>query len=212
MKKWRTINSGGKTKPKYSCRLKNYRCEVRPLEKYLPAKHVCGEHKFYDWECWCYIHEDYQWFFFDGTEEHEKGFILSMRSILPVCVNISQNVSAGYCILKKDVCDIPTIWTEIRNFMDTRGANLNEHSSRRVIMTLASGLYEESEAIDAAFEMAQLVLSNACRIMSDLRRSEPPAAHAPPQNQDQSSGQYFIDCKSHDVGMRLKQSNKKFSG
>lgn len=69
------------------------------------------------------------------------------------------------------------MWTEIRNFLDARGENISQHSSGRVIMTLAHGLYEEAEnRVDAA-EMAKLVLAKVRRVRSDLRTSNSPAAH-----------------------------------
>lgn len=65
--------------------------------------------------------------------------------------------------------------------MDARGANMKQHSSIRVIMTFAHGIYEESEDRDAAVEMALLILESSRRVRADLRISEPELTQTTPQ-------------------------------
>lgn len=112
----------------------------------------------------------------------------------------------------KTIFDIPTMWTEIRYFMDAQGGNLPQNSSRRLIMSLSNGLYEEYEDRDAAVNIAQLVLANAHPVTSDLGTFKTPASRASSQTQYQGSGQYYANRKVHDVGRRLKDSDKNFSG
>lgn len=109
----------------------------------------------------------------------QKGFIISMMSIPSDLTggNLREYFAELFppsVLFCKEICDIPTMWTEIRNYMNARGANLQQHSSRRVIMTLAHGIYDEAEDRDAAVEMAQLILASTRRVRADLRSSDPP--------------------------------------
>lgn len=148
----------------------------------------------------------------------QKGFIISMRSI-PVELTgatLRAHVSEMFPpanLFAKEICDMPSVWVQLRNFLDARGAEIQQHSSRRVIMTLAHGLYDEPEERDAAVEMAQLIQASSRRVRSDLRNPEPsPLPVNVPPAQGNSNVQGFQGRLAHDVGMRLKDADKKFSG
>ena len=67
----------------------------------------------------------------------------------------------------EEICDLPAVFIDPRNFWDERGANLQQHSSHRVVMTLAHGLYEEAEDTQAAIEMAPEIVAAGRRPRSN---------------------------------------------
>ena len=59
----------------------------------------------------------------------------------------------------QEICGIPAVLIELRNFLDSRGENLQQHSSHRVVMTLAYSLYEEAEDTHANIDMAREIVA-----------------------------------------------------
>lgn len=108
---------------------------------------------------------------------------------------------------------MPIVWVELRHFLESRGAELTQHSSRLVVMTLAPGFYDEPEDRVAAIESSQLIMASYRRDRTELRADE-----APTQGSSQSSHQGAIgdstveSLLSHDIFMRFKASDKKFPG
>ena len=62
-------------------------------------------------------------------------------------------------LFRREICDLPTVHIELRNFLDERGTNLQQYSSHRAVMTLAHGLYEETEDKQAAVEIAREIVA-----------------------------------------------------
>lgn len=62
-------------------------------------------------------------------------------------------------LFSQDIRDLPALYSEIRDFLDSRRANMVQHSSRRVMMTLTTNLYEEPEDTVAATEIVQDIIS-----------------------------------------------------
>ena len=58
---------------------------------------------------------------------------------------------------------MPAIYTNLHDWLNDKGENLNPHSSRRVIMTLATSLYTESEEKEAATEIAREIIASSRR-------------------------------------------------
>eukprot|EP00170_Pyropia_yezoensis_P001526 contig_6663_g1530 len=52
---------------------------------------------------------------------------------------------------------LPYLHRDLRNWRNARGANLEQHSSHRIKLTLATGLYPEAEERAVATEMASEV-------------------------------------------------------
>lgn len=64
----------------------------------------------------------------------QKRFILSMRSIQEEITGdeLSEIVVGMFppaSLFAKEICDIPSVWVELRNFLDARGYLLAKHSS-----------------------------------------------------------------------------------
>lgn len=59
----------------------------------------------------------------------------------------------------KSTCNLPAAHIAVRNFLDSRGANLPQLSSHGGMNTLAHGLYEETEDTQAGVEIAGFVIA-----------------------------------------------------
>ena len=81
--------------------------------------------------------------------------------------------------LGKKVCDLPAVHIELRDVLDSHGANLQQHSSHRVINTLSHGLYEETEDTQAAVEMARAIIAAGHRPRTDLNNQPASQSSAP---------------------------------
>lgn len=110
-----------------------------------------------------------------------------------------------------DIGDLLSVWTELRNFLNARGAGLQQYSSRRIVLRLAHGLYAEAEDRTAAIELANHIIAAGRRV-----RPDPSEAGASVTTIDalSTSGHegFFEERTAHNVAMRLKDNEKKFSG
>ena len=128
--------------------------------------------------------------------------------------NLKRTVAEMYppaILFGQKIRDLPGIYTELRDFLDSRGANMNQHSSRRVMMTLATNLYEEQEDTLAATEIVQEVIAAGRRRNTASTNTNVPTptvtstSHASPSD-------LSTERVAHNVTMRLKDNEKKFSG
>lgn len=79
----------------------------------------------------------------------QKGFITSIRLLqgdteLPV-VQLKHSIAEMFppaLVFSKEICDMPIAFMSLRDFLDTQGANMSQHSSRGIIVNLASNQYE----------------------------------------------------------------------
>ncbi len=55
-------------------------------------------------------------------------------------------------LFSPEIRSMAAVYTNIRDWLNDNGANLTPHSSRRIIMTLASSLYDDSEDTVAAVD------------------------------------------------------------
>ena len=120
----------------------------------------------------------------------QKGFISSVRIIESNTDLTGQKLRKTVAelfppavLFGKEICNLPAVHIELRNVLDSRGANLPQHSSHRVIKTLAHGLYEETEDTQEAVEMARAVIAAGRHPRADLTNEAPsqssvPSAHA----------------------------------
>lgn len=67
-----------------------------------------------------------------------------------------------------------TACVDVRNFLDSRGAIIQKNSSRRVVMTLVYGLYEEVEEREAAVQTEKLIVENGRCDRQELHTSDQP--------------------------------------
>ena len=96
----------------------------------------------------------------------QKGFISSIRFLESspdlTGVQLKRTIADMFppaSLFRQEICDLPAVHIELRNFLDERGANLQQRSSHRVVMTLAHGFYEETEDTQAAVEIVREIIT-----------------------------------------------------
>lgn len=99
----------------------------------------------------------------------QKGFILSIRALDEDIVSLQMNGSDVKASVSKlfppgvlfsdDLMNLPFCHRKLRDWLDSHGANMAQHSSRRVLMTLATNLYGEVEDRQAAEDIARALIS-----------------------------------------------------
>lgn len=78
-------------------------------------------------------------------------------------------------------------------------------------MTLANGIYDDPEDRDAAMQIAQiaqLIVASGCKVRTDLQESTPIIVETTDSNANNGNASRL----AHKIAMRLKDSDKKFSG
>lgn len=106
-----------------------------------------------------------------------------------------------------DVATMPYAHRELRKWLDSHGANLQQHSSHRVIMTLATSLYVDPEDRVAANQLATELVAAGRRVSGSAAASQPPS---PNRRGDASPA--ASDRTAHNIAMRFRDSSSKFSG
>ena len=114
-------------------------------------------------------------------------------------------------IFCKQLRMLPSLYSELRNFLDGSGANMVQHSSQRIMMTLAHNIYEQQEDRHAAISIVQNTIASGRRSHEQIDTSQStrlvPAATASARPRGSS-----VDKIAHIVAMRLRDKDKKFSG
>lgn len=145
----------------------------------------------------------------------QTGFLISMRSIDPALIgdNLKSHIAEMFPpshLFCKEIADMASVWIELRSFLDARGATLQQHSSRRVILTLAHGLYTEAEDRNAAVEIANDIVSAGRRRRDES--SQATTSQPITEVSREHSANLSEDRVAHNVEMRQKDNDKKFSG
>lgn len=151
--------------------------------------------------------------------DKQRGFVVSIRHIE------ATNTLHGDALLRsfadmvppaqlfcKELCKLPVIFTELRNFLDYKGANMRQHSSRRIMMTLANNIYEEQEDRQAAVDIVSEIVAAGRRMRADLSQTDSNRRESPQATTTQVHTSSAPDRVAHNVAMRLKERDKKFSG
>ena len=149
----------------------------------------------------------------------QKGFISSVRVLESNAdltgIQLKRAVAEMFppaVLFGKEICDLPAVHIELRDFLDSRGANLQQHSSHRVINTLAHGLYEETEDTQAAMEMARAIIAAGRRPRTDLNNQPASQSSAPYRTTETLGTHASVGKPAHNIAMRPKERDKKFSG
>lgn len=106
-----------------------------------------------------------------------------------------------------DIATLPYAHRELRKWLDGHGANLQQHSSHRVIMTLATSLYVDPEDRVAANQLASDLVAAGRRVGASAVASQP---SSPARRGDASST--AGDRTAHNIAMRFRDASSKFSG
>ena len=114
-------------------------------------------------------------------------------------------------LFRQEICDLPAVHIELRSFLDAKGANLAQHASNRMLMTLAHGLYEETEDTQAAIEMAREIVAAGRRQRVHAPSSSSHVAKSPVQKTS-ASFSTPTEKVAHKVAMRMKGNEKILGG
>lgn len=139
----------------------------------------------------------------------QKGLIIGIRSIRgiteqPLLDLFADEFPPGI-LFHEEIGQIGGIWTAIRDWLAARGVLLQPHGNRRIILTLANGLYTEAEDRNAATELANLYIASTKR--RGKANSETTTTSAPQGGPYQSQ-----DKLAHNIAMRFKDGENKFGG
>lgn len=109
---------------------------------------------------------------------------------------------------------IPTVYTNLRDWLNSKGANLRQHSSRRVMMTLATSLYDEAEDREAAITIATEIIADGRRSRrnTDTQHSNHNTGSNGTQRTTLSGSSGNTEQVAHRIAMRFKDDSAKFSG
>lgn len=109
-------------------------------------------------------------------------------------------------LFSENICTMPLIYANVRDWLNGEGANLMQHSSRRVLITLATNIYNESEENQAAEDIVRDVISSGRR-SSRLAHGVTTATHATSGGTAATSGVSHSQSENrlaHSIGMRFK--------
>lgn len=68
--------------------------------------------------------------------------------------------------------DLLLVWTEQRNFLEARGALLQQHSSRRILLGLTHRIYVDTEVETVAIELANRIVATSRQTASEISVSK----------------------------------------
>lgn len=106
-------------------------------------------------------------------------------------------------LVGKETRDLPAVHIELCDFLDSRGANLQQPSSHLVIDTFAHGLYEEAEDTQAAVEMARAIIAAGRRLRTHLNNQPVSQSSAPSRTTETPGTHASVGKLSHNISMRL---------
>lgn len=96
-----------------------------------------------------------------------------------VAVRAVADLYSSSILFGKELRSIPAIHTELRNFLDSKRANLQQHSSRRIMMILANNVYEDEGDRNGAVDIVKELFSAGRR--NTPSGSMPPSASPRPE-------------------------------
>ncbi|GAB0493905.1 hypothetical protein MMPV_005192 [Pyropia vietnamensis] len=100
-------------------------------------------------------------------DEEQKGVVASVRMLeaeMATTPMSGEQVKAAVAeilppavLFSPSMVALPYLHRDLRNWLNARGANLEQHPSRRIKMTLATALYPEADERTVATEMVSEV-------------------------------------------------------
>lgn len=150
--------------------------------------------------------------------EEQKGVVASVRMLeaeMAATPMSGEQVKAAVSellppavLFSPSLVALPYLHRDLRNWLNARGANLEQHPSHRIKMTLATALYPEAEERSVATEMASEVeaagrRSRVAGVQHESALSTATSAAASGASADRAA---------HNVAMRFRDQAAKFSG
>lgn len=151
----------------------------------------------------------------------QKGFILAIRGIerhITVATTgeeVKAMVAEAYpppLLFDPDLAALPSIYLELRTWLNKHGAALGTHPSRRIINLLANKMYDLDADREEAKELAKQLLQTRSRRNAS-------GGSAASQGEDNSGGRASavahttsIERHAHNMGTRYRDERSKFTG
>ena len=146
----------------------------------------------------------------------QQGFISSIRFLETTPditgIHLKRTAAGMFAFLfRQEICDLPAVHMELRDFLDAKGANFAQHSSHHVVVALAHGLYEETEDTQAAIEMAREIIFASLRQRVHAPSS---SSHGEQSLVPRTSGSCSTPTEkvAHNVAMSMKENEKHSPG
>lgn len=114
-------------------------------------------------------------------------------------------------LFSPEVRSMPALYSNLRDWLNEKGANLTPHSSRRILMTLATSLYNDNEDSFAATEMVRSIVARG-RQSSHLTTSAASGAAGASTATSSDDHSQRENKTAHNIAMRFRDSGAKFSG
>lgn len=133
-----------------------------------------------------------------------RGLVMTLRGMKTetgdeLCKRISDELTPEL-MFNRGTAPFPSLWAELRKFLVSRNVNLRTHQRHRTIYTIANTIYTDEEENEAAIELAKRILSGKIQTPIPARQNPNPSY--------EDMGKKI----AHNVAMRLKDSDQKFSG
>lgn len=118
------------------------------------------------------------------------------------------------CLFDTELAAFPTVYRDLRTWLNDHGANLGVHPSRRVITLLADRLYDDETDKESAKDLAKLLLLPRARRggVAAVARADAAGAAAHGANDHAGHSPHSVGGMAHSIGMRFKDEKSKFSG
>ena len=146
---------------------------------------------------------------FSCLNEIQRGFATSMRLLDDSGqegVNLLRSLAELFpppVLFSQELRALPSVYLGLRNHLDMRGCNLTQHSSRRIMMTLATNVYEEQEEKEAAVDIVPGIMAAGRRNRGNFNHPRTPISVSPSATEATNSRGSSIDKVAHNVAMRL---------
>ncbi|GAB0489865.1 hypothetical protein MMPV_001091 [Pyropia vietnamensis] len=151
-------------------------------------------------------------------DEEQKGVVASVRMLEAEIASTSmsgEQIKAAVAemlppavLFGPSIVALPYLHRDLRNWLNARGANLEQHPSRRIKMTLATALYPEADDRTVATELALEVEAAGRRSRSsNLQRDSTLSGAA-----SAAASSASADRAAHNVAMHFRDQAAKFSG
>lgn len=108
-----------------------------------------------------------------GLSPIQIGFILSIRNIDPalsteqLCNRIAEMFPPVRHV-SQEILALPSRHLPLRKVLDSRGAIVQQHSSKRIMQTIAHDLYSNAEDRKSTIQSASLIISHDRKVSNEL--------------------------------------------
>lgn len=135
-----------------------------------------------------------------------RGFVMSIRAMHSekgeqLRKRISDELTPEM-MFNRGTAPFPSLWSNLRKFLVDRNVQLKTHIRHRTIYTIANTIFADEDENEVAIELARRILNGNIYLNGAAR----------PEPIQQTDSQDTMKKTAHNVAMRLKDADQKFSG